>query len=154
MLWTAPPPASRCHTVVAVEAITIERHLADIDAGADHGPLLGTGPLVDPGFRGKLLIPMHNLTASDYELATKEALIWIEFTKTTYNCEPIESEAASPRPFEEFPDKKWRLSAEVGIVAPKEGDADRGRCQPALRSTHSVPEALLRVEHHLESGFG
>ena len=25
MLWTAPPPASRCHTVVAVEAITIER---------------------------------------------------------------------------------------------------------------------------------
>jgi hypothetical protein len=118
------------------------------------GLLLGTGPLVDPGFRGKLLIPMHNLTASDYELATKEALIWIEFTKTTYNCEPIESEAASPRPFEEFPDKKWRLSAEVGIVAPKEGDADRGRCQPALRSTHSVPEALLRVEHHLESGFG
>ena len=30
------------------------------------GILLGTGPLVDPGFVGRLLIPLHNLTTSDY----------------------------------------------------------------------------------------
>jgi deoxycytidine triphosphate deaminase len=30
------------------------------------GLLLGTGPLVDPGFEGKLLIPLHNLTSNDY----------------------------------------------------------------------------------------
>ena len=46
------------------------------------GLLLGTGPLVDPGFEGRLLIPLHNLTASAYAMDLSEALIWIEFTKT------------------------------------------------------------------------
>lgn len=47
------------------------------------GLLLGTGPLVDPGFWGKLCIPVHNLTDQDYEIPRDEGLIWIEFTKTT-----------------------------------------------------------------------
>lgn len=47
------------------------------------GLLLGTGPLVDPGFWGKLCIPLHNLTDQDYEIPVSEGLIWIEFTKTT-----------------------------------------------------------------------
>jgi deoxycytidine triphosphate deaminase len=51
------------------------------------GLLLGTGPLVDPGFNGDLLIPLHNLTSDDYEISGKEGLIWIEFTKTTRNTE-------------------------------------------------------------------
>jgi deoxycytidine triphosphate deaminase len=38
------------------------------------GLLLGTGPLVDPGFEGKLLIPLHNLTSSEYNIDTTEAL--------------------------------------------------------------------------------
>ena len=32
------------------------------------GILLGTGPLVDPGFEGRLSIPLHNLTTNTYEL--------------------------------------------------------------------------------------
>jgi deoxycytidine triphosphate deaminase len=47
------------------------------------GLLLGTGPLVDPGFWGKLCIPLHNLTDQDYEIPKEEGLIWIEFTKTS-----------------------------------------------------------------------
>lgn len=47
------------------------------------GLLLGTGPLVDPGFWGKLCIPVHNLTDEDYEIPRDEGLIWVEFTKTT-----------------------------------------------------------------------
>ncbi|MCP2082228.1 UNVERIFIED_ORG: dUTPase/uncharacterized coiled-coil protein SlyX [Methylorubrum zatmanii] len=47
------------------------------------GLLLGTGPLVDPGYSGRLLIPLHNLTSSDYYLDVNKALIWVEFTKTT-----------------------------------------------------------------------
>lgn len=47
------------------------------------GLLLGTGPLIDPGFWGKLCIPLHNLTDEDYEIPRNEGLIWIEFTKTT-----------------------------------------------------------------------
>lgn len=47
------------------------------------GLLLGTGPLVDPGYWGKLCIPLHNLTDNDYPIPVKEGLIWMEFTKTS-----------------------------------------------------------------------
>jgi deoxycytidine triphosphate deaminase len=47
------------------------------------GLLLGTGPLIDPGFWGKLCIPLHNLTDQDYEIPIEQGLIWIEFTKTS-----------------------------------------------------------------------
>ena len=47
------------------------------------GLLLGTGPLVDPGYWGKLCIPLHNLTDEDYTISRNDGLIWIEFTKTT-----------------------------------------------------------------------
>jgi len=51
------------------------------------GLLLGTGPLVDPGFRGRLFVPLHNLTSSDYWIDTKEGLIWAEFTRTSFDLE-------------------------------------------------------------------
>lgn len=47
------------------------------------GLLLGTGPLIDPGFEGKITIPLHNLTSNEYVFKFKESLIWIEFTKTS-----------------------------------------------------------------------
>ncbi|MGR9503661.1 hypothetical protein [Rhizobium leguminosarum] len=63
------------------------------------GLLLGTGPLVDPGFWGKLCIPLHNLTDQDYEIPADEGLIWVEFTKTTSTPKagrkPVPSETAS-----------------------------------------------------------
>ena len=48
------------------------------------GLLLGTGPLVDPGFHGRLLIPLHNLTSDEYTIRGDEGLIWMEFTKTSH----------------------------------------------------------------------
>lgn len=45
------------------------------------GLLLGTGPLVDPGFSGDLLIPLHNLTSAPYRI--RRGVIWFEFTKTS-----------------------------------------------------------------------
>jgi deoxycytidine triphosphate deaminase len=50
------------------------------------GILLGTGPLVDPGFDGTLCIPLHNLTNNDYVLRGGDVLIWIEFTKISSDC--------------------------------------------------------------------
>lgn len=47
------------------------------------GLLLGTGPLVDPGYQKQILIPLHNLTDQEYHISTDEGLIWIEFTKTS-----------------------------------------------------------------------
>lgn len=45
------------------------------------GLLLGTGPLVDPGFIGKLSIPLHNLTENTYRFYKGDQLITMEFTK-------------------------------------------------------------------------
>jgi deoxycytidine triphosphate deaminase len=49
------------------------------------GLLVGTGPLVDPGYTGFLYLPIHNLTDEDYEIAYGEPLIWMEFTKLSLN---------------------------------------------------------------------
>jgi len=49
------------------------------------GLLLGTGPLVDPGYHGNLMIPIHNLTSNDYEIDVGEKIISIEFTKISPN---------------------------------------------------------------------
>jgi deoxycytidine triphosphate deaminase len=47
------------------------------------GILLGTGPLVDPGFVGNLLIPLHNLTTNNYYFHCGQDFVWAEFTKTS-----------------------------------------------------------------------
>lgn len=49
------------------------------------GLLLGTGPLVDPGFVGRLSIPLHNLTANTYTFHAGEGIIQMEFTKLSKN---------------------------------------------------------------------
>jgi deoxycytidine triphosphate deaminase len=49
------------------------------------GLLVGTGPLVDPGFVGRLSLPLHNLTNQDYEFQGGDGIIWIEFTKLSPN---------------------------------------------------------------------
>jgi hypothetical protein len=49
------------------------------------GLLVGTGPLVDPGFTGRLSIPIHNLTSNRYQIVGGEPLVWMEFTKLSRN---------------------------------------------------------------------
>ena len=49
------------------------------------GILLGTGPLVDPGYEGKIYTPLHNLTNNDYKIKISKPLIWMEFTKLSSN---------------------------------------------------------------------
>jgi deoxycytidine triphosphate deaminase len=70
------------------------------------GILVGTGPLVDPGFAGRLLIPLHNLTSSEYSIEYGEPLIWVEFTKLS----PSSAWGASQQPHVatpvEFPERK------------------------------------------------
>ncbi|MCT7594870.1 dCTP deaminase domain-containing protein [Aliarcobacter butzleri] len=48
---------------------------------AHKGLLLGTGPIIDPGFEGRIMIPIHNLTANTYKLEAGSGLIRVEFTK-------------------------------------------------------------------------
>lgn len=45
------------------------------------GLLLGTGPLVDPGYKGYPMIPVHNLTENEYVVRVGDDFINVEFTK-------------------------------------------------------------------------
>ena len=49
------------------------------------GLLLGTGPIIDPGYTGNLFIPLHNLTSNEYCIKGNAALIEVEFTKLSFN---------------------------------------------------------------------
>lgn len=49
------------------------------------GLLLGTGPIIDPGFRGKLSLPIHNLTSNEYIFRPGDEIISLEFTKMSRN---------------------------------------------------------------------
>ncbi len=81
-------------------------------AHVHRGLLLGTGPLVDPGFHGKLLIPLHNLTSDEYTIRGDEGLIWMEFTKTSHfakdaglaDCPRDEFKATEPQKNDQPPE--------------------------------------------------
>jgi deoxycytidine triphosphate deaminase len=51
------------------------------------GLLLGTGPLIDPTFVGRIMIPIHNLTNNDYTARPGDELIAVEFTKIWFDPE-------------------------------------------------------------------
>lgn len=72
------------------------------------GLLLGTGPLVDPGFEGHLLIPLHNLTSEEIVVESDRGLIWVEFTKlaTVEPSNPLVNYQAVP-----FSEDKKNLEA-------------------------------------------
>jgi deoxycytidine triphosphate deaminase len=74
------------------------------------GLLLGTGPLVDPGFQGKLSIPLHNLTTNEYIFKGGEGLIWMEFTKLSYNeaWSEVEIRRKKKGSYVSFPIRKYK----------------------------------------------
>lgn len=78
------------------------------------GLLLGTGPLVDPGFVGNLLIPLHNLTSEDYVIKGGEGIIWVEFTKLSPHTDWSESSSIfrTRASYKKFPSDKRNLSAQ------------------------------------------
>lgn len=79
------------------------------------GILLGTGPLVDPGYKNKLSMPLHNLTTNDYTFRGGEPLIWMEFTKLSpiqYQQPENEQDGSPSRQgkYRGFPQRKNELS--------------------------------------------
>jgi deoxycytidine triphosphate deaminase len=73
------------------------------------GLLVGTGPLVDPGFVGELRVPLHNLTTNAYPLVSGEPLVWMEFTKVSAHrrwtrWQPPRAQRGSP--YVPFPERK------------------------------------------------
>ncbi len=85
------------------------------------GLLLGTGPLVDPGFIGRLLIPLHNLTSKNYTLIGGEGLIWVEFTKLSPYIGDDELLRNSHRPLFSIPARKIEFDAQKYFNRASEG---------------------------------
>lgn len=71
------------------------------------GVLVGTGPLVDPGFVGQIYLPLHNLTCNEYRLVGGEPVAWMEFTKISPNGSWCEHDSnGRSAPYVPFPDRK------------------------------------------------
>jgi deoxycytidine triphosphate deaminase len=73
------------------------------------GILVGTGPLVDPGFVGQIYLPLHNLTCNQYRLIGGEPVAWMEFTKISPNAHWAEHDTKGRlAPYVPFPERKQR----------------------------------------------
>jgi deoxycytidine triphosphate deaminase/preprotein translocase subunit Sss1 len=75
------------------------------------GLLVGTGPLVDPGFKGHLTIPLHNLTARPCTIQAGEVVLWMEFTKLSPNTRwSGEAPRREDRSGQYVPFPPWKLA--------------------------------------------
>jgi deoxycytidine triphosphate deaminase len=104
------------------------------------GLLLGTGPLVDPGFRGQLLIPVHNLTDEDVFVNADDGFIWIEVTKVSPLVLDVNGEVPGYVP---FPPEKRDLPAWRYFDRARSGD-------PIRSSMHSIEEDVDRAKGALK----
>lgn len=109
------------------------------------GLLLGTGPLVDPGYGMQILIPLHNLTDSDYHISTDEGLIWVEFTKTSALLEDA-SAALTPRPLALPPElpSNTQKTFEEHLFKASGGFPIRSSLPSALKEAKDTAEAADR----------
>lgn len=109
------------------------------------GLLLGTGPLVDPGYDKEILIPLHNLTDSDYHISLDEGLIWVEFTKTSA---AFEDDTFRDRDVKLAGDPKERNLAEHTRKSIEEYLFKANGGYP-IRS--SIPKAIIEAENSAAS---
>ena len=118
------------------------------------GLLLGTGPLVDPGFSGRLLVPLHNLTDNNYTIEGGNGVIWVEFTKLSrtkfWSGEGLER----PTQLMKFPEikdleapdqyfEKSKVMVEGGVQSAYKGALDRvvtetGRAHSAVKRITNI----------------
>jgi deoxycytidine triphosphate deaminase len=121
------------------------------------GLLLGTGPLVDPGFCGRLLIPLHNLTSNPYRFEYGKGLIWVEFTKLSPDSTWTElSNKSGSRMgvYRPFPKDKVFLTPENYFEKANHGnpiissipEATESAKQSAASAAMSAGDAAKRVE--------
>ncbi len=119
-------------------ALRFNLHITHVHRGL----LLGTGPLVDPGFVGKLVIPLHNLTDRDWPIEGGEGFIWIEFTKLSPNVRWNSAISAEGRhgKYKAFPERKKNLKFLEYLEK-----ATRTKPVPPIRA--SVGEFVAKLEN-------
>ena len=121
------------------------------------GILLGTGPLVDPGFFGRILISLHNLTNNDYTLKGGDGIIWVEFTKLNMNQFWLEKSEQRPQFLKEFqklkdikdPDQYFEKSIKIedGVQSAFKGALDNATTSADEARNHadSIRKRLERI---------
>ena len=115
------------------------------------GLLLGTGPIVDPGFVGKINIPVHNLTNNDYVFAHGEPLIEMEFTKISANdkwIKPISDDAKEPKSGEY---KKWKPRFDNLETDKRDIDYYLRRANQGNRIQSSLPPLVKKVDKSVKT---
>jgi deoxycytidine triphosphate deaminase len=115
------------------------------------GLLVGTGPLVDPGFTGRISVPLHNLTCNTYTLRGGEPIAWMEFTKISTNALWCEHDSHGRQsPYVPFPQRKLsRRTVEDYLRFACDGPITSsipplvGRSERAAAETQKVAEKQL-----------
>lgn len=106
------------------------------------GLLLGTGPLIDPGFCGRLLIPLHNLTSREYTLYGGDGLIWVEFTKLSPHRDWSDSARGASYDYVSFPSDKRYFSAQQYLKrATDNGQPAESSMRGEIRAAKEAAEA-------------
>jgi hypothetical protein len=80
---------------------------------------------------------LHNPTAADYDLDTTQALVWVEFAKTTFGFRPAEKEASAKRYFPGFPPAKLNLAADAYLRKANSGNPIRNSLPVAVAEAQS-----------------
>jgi deoxycytidine triphosphate deaminase len=112
----------------------------------------GSAPLVDPGFSGKLLIPLYNLTSTDYNLDTNQPLVWLEFIKTTFGFRPTEAEASAKRYFVGLPAAKLNLTADAYLRKANAGNPIRSSLPAAVTDARTSAQQAASWVRNLALG--
>ena len=105
------------------------------------GILVGTGPLVDPGFVGHIYLPLHNLTCNEYVLTGGEPVAWMEFTKISPNKSWHDTYNSHGRcaPYVPFPDRKRELTLDKYLA--------RASSKPIMSS---IPVSIEKAERSVD----
>lgn len=120
------------------------------------GLLLGTGPLVDPGYKGRLLVPLHNLTSKDYTLIGGEGLIWVEFTKLSPHVywNPDARKSFKSTPIKAPSHRKIDFSAQQFFNLASEGkpaaSSIPGEVRIATKSAEDAKSTAVEIQKKVE----
>ena len=117
------------------------------------GLLVGTGPLVDPGFSGNLSIPIHNFTTNSYQFQAGEDFVYFEFTKLSWSnhTDPPSSLHWVPKVVNDqppFPASKGKRRSVDDYLANATG---RGPAQSAIgEEIRKITETSKTTENRLQ----
>ena len=116
------------------------------------GLLLGTGPIIDPGYVGRLSIPLHNLTTNDYSIKYGDKIISVEFTKLSihskWNVNAVDASPYLSARINELSAIYFPYKPTSKVRNPNERDVeyhiDQASPNKAVKS--SIPEITAKAE--------